>query len=135
MLSILYLYTLYFISYVVFLFFFFNDTATTEIYTLSLHDALPISSDQAANSRNLTGVRLSQCCESGAVGCRTDNPGQWRQTYLLWSGSHRAKQLQVWRHGRGGRGRQVHRAVRALESVNRRRTGHSRRRPERSAPL
>src|SRR3712207_7427774 len=28
-------------SYIVF---FFNDTATTEIYTLSLHDALPISS-------------------------------------------------------------------------------------------
>src|SRR3712207_9181518 len=29
------------------LFFFFNDTATTEIYTLSLHDALPISSPPA----------------------------------------------------------------------------------------
>src|SRR5438552_15366342 len=28
-----------------FFFFFFNDTATTEIYTLSLHDALPISVD------------------------------------------------------------------------------------------
>src|SRR5215813_14455575 len=28
----------------VFFFFFFNDTATTEIYTLSLHDALPIRS-------------------------------------------------------------------------------------------
>src|SRR5690349_24625883 len=28
-----------------FSFFFFNDTATTEIYTLSLHDALPISQD------------------------------------------------------------------------------------------
>src|SRR5258708_29144135 len=27
----------------IFCFFFFNDTATTEIYTLSLHDALPIS--------------------------------------------------------------------------------------------
>src|SRR2546430_10077167 len=27
------------------MFFFFNDTATTEIYTLSLHDALPISRD------------------------------------------------------------------------------------------
>ena len=27
-------------------FFFFNDTATTEIYTLSLHDALPISLPQ-----------------------------------------------------------------------------------------
>src|SRR2546429_7786628 len=30
---------------VFFLFFFFNDTATTEIYTLSLHDALPISAE------------------------------------------------------------------------------------------
>src|SRR2546427_4595059 len=30
-----------------FSFFFFNDTATTEIYTLSLHDALPISASQA----------------------------------------------------------------------------------------
>src|SRR5260221_10726564 len=28
--------------YAFFFFFFFNDTATTEIYTLSLHDALPI---------------------------------------------------------------------------------------------
>src|SRR6266568_9589299 len=28
--------------------FFFNDTATTEIYTLSLHDALPISRSSAA---------------------------------------------------------------------------------------
>src|SRR6266568_7299635 len=33
-----------------FFFFFFNDTATTEIYTLSLHDALPISADLAAQS-------------------------------------------------------------------------------------
>src|SRR5438876_10255915 len=31
-----------------FIFFFFNDTATTEIYTLSLHDALPISQAQTA---------------------------------------------------------------------------------------
>src|SRR5690349_23124778 len=30
--------------YLTFCYFFFNDTATTEIYTLSLHDALPISS-------------------------------------------------------------------------------------------
>src|SRR3712207_6863607 len=30
------------------MFFFFNDTATTEIYTLSLHDALPISDPQEA---------------------------------------------------------------------------------------
>src|SRR6266508_6857133 len=31
------------LSHHTFFFFFFNDTATTEIYTLSLHDALPIS--------------------------------------------------------------------------------------------
>src|SRR2546430_9727934 len=30
-----------------FFFFFFNDTATTEIYTLSLHDALPISAEES----------------------------------------------------------------------------------------
>src|SRR2546427_2262681 len=32
-----------FYYFLFFFFFFFNDTATTEIYTLSLHDALPIS--------------------------------------------------------------------------------------------
>src|SRR2546430_17294870 len=32
-------------------FFFFNDTATTEIYTLSLHDALPISSTVVPSDR------------------------------------------------------------------------------------
>src|SRR5258706_10884940 len=33
-------------------FFFFNDTATTEIYTLSLHDALPISRPSTYSSTN-----------------------------------------------------------------------------------
>src|SRR2546427_5922419 len=33
-------------------FFFFNDTATTEIYTLSLHDALPISPRRQHHSRS-----------------------------------------------------------------------------------
>src|SRR6266480_8078325 len=33
-----------------FFFFFFNDTATTEIYTLSLHDALPISPRPSSSS-------------------------------------------------------------------------------------
>src|SRR5580704_17572988 len=36
-------------------FFFFNDTATTEIYTLSLHDALPLS---APNAISPSGGRL-----------------------------------------------------------------------------
>src|SRR3712207_9271432 len=41
-------------------FFFFNDTATTEIYTLSLHDALPISPGQhAPRARHPVGGRPS----------------------------------------------------------------------------
>src|SRR2546430_7800570 len=35
------------------LFFFFNDTATTEIYTLSLHDALPIYGDSIEENSNI----------------------------------------------------------------------------------
>src|SRR2546426_10653460 len=40
-------------------FFFFNDTATTEIYTLSLHDALPISSRAAWHTISTTCSRPS----------------------------------------------------------------------------
>src|SRR5688572_31820021 len=37
------------------IFFFFNDTATTEIYTLSLHDALPISPRSPVSPRGPAG--------------------------------------------------------------------------------
>src|SRR5258707_3525981 len=40
-----------------FLFFFFNDTATTEIYTLSLHDALPICAIRPPGTRILAPAR------------------------------------------------------------------------------
>src|SRR5438093_8577359 len=40
----------FFIVFFIF-FFFFNDTATTEIYTLSLHDALPILESEAEDDR------------------------------------------------------------------------------------
>src|SRR2546422_2529548 len=39
------------------IFFFFNDTATTEIYTLSLHDALPISRGRRAKRSKLQPLR------------------------------------------------------------------------------
>src|SRR5690349_24596940 len=43
-------------------FFFFNDTATTEIYTLSLHDALPISpTTRPRRSRGRPSLRRSGC--------------------------------------------------------------------------
>src|SRR6267142_5495977 len=40
-----------------FFFFFFNDTATTEIYTLSLHDALPISAGAPLRHRAVRAAR------------------------------------------------------------------------------
>src|SRR5947207_10725382 len=42
-----------------FIFFFFNHTATTEIYTLSLHDALPIYASRRHTGVHFTGVRTS----------------------------------------------------------------------------
>src|SRR2546421_6078846 len=55
-------------------FFFFNDTATTEIYTLSLHDALPISlrrsrprarvTASAANVSTKASARSGECFSS-----------------------------------------------------------------------
>src|SRR6266567_8450254 len=61
-----------------FFFFFFNDTATTEIYTLSLHDALPISRQEATGVSGCpTNFSLSprhrcvsQCSRQTEV-CRT----------------------------------------------------------------
>src|SRR5260221_9731669 len=56
--------------YTVLFFFFFNDTATTEIYTLSLHDALPIS---VVDLQPPAGVPVSfkvtatSSCASGVV--------------------------------------------------------------------
>src|SRR3712207_8224176 len=49
---------------VVVCFFFFNDTATTEIYTLSLHDALPILRMTCASSRLSPPARLRPRCEA-----------------------------------------------------------------------
>src|SRR5687767_15520102 len=40
-------------------FFFFNDTATTDIYTLSLHDALPIFRTKAFSSSRRVSIRVS----------------------------------------------------------------------------
>src|SRR2546422_3958887 len=46
------------------LFFFFNDTATTEIYTLSLHDALPISNGRARSRRWHRTSACQPACET-----------------------------------------------------------------------
>ena len=63
-----------------FCFCFFNDTATTEIYTLSLHDALPICSDGSLPGRfrcDWTGAVewscLTGCAQLATVLLRTSN--------------------------------------------------------------
>src|SRR5689334_24859685 len=52
--------------YIFLFFFFFNDTATTEIYTLSLHDALPIYAATAPSARPTTyapGPGIAACSD------------------------------------------------------------------------
>src|SRR2546425_12097507 len=50
-------------------FFFFNDTATTEIYTLSLHDALPICA-RRSQPRDAARLSLSHPLEGRAGAAR-----------------------------------------------------------------
>src|SRR3712207_7252595 len=68
------------------MFFFFNDTATTEIYTLSLHDALPIS----GGAGGAGGGRAAAGCRSGRARRHPHRRGQ-----RLLRGRQRAA------HGRG----------------------------------
>src|SRR2546422_2385169 len=51
----------------IFFFFFFNDTATTEIYTLSLHDALPICARTRSCTSGRSASSSSTCCGSSAI--------------------------------------------------------------------
>src|SRR2546422_4928984 len=59
-----------------FFFFFFNDTATTEIYTLSLHDALPILERGLSVSGNAASFRYRLSCVARAE-------SDWEQTVAL----------------------------------------------------
>src|SRR3712207_8842407 len=67
-----------------YIFFFFNDTATTEIYTLSLHDALPILSLQSVYTwlrKKSMKAALSTSVATrqfGSGGCR-----DWRRSAIV----------------------------------------------------
>src|SRR2546425_12139974 len=54
----------------IFFFFFFNDTATTEIYTLSLHDALPICIPVHDREHGLVGLGTAQHQAAGGFDWR-----------------------------------------------------------------
>src|SRR3989440_1906373 len=65
----------------VFFFFFFNDTATTEIYTLSLHDALPIFAVTRRSFRRKLNRRRK------FSDCSWRQPCRWPETWLPTHGS------------------------------------------------
>src|SRR3712207_8480372 len=61
------------------MFFFFNDTATTEIYTLSLHDALPIS---GAASMALSSTFTNTCAScSWSIAQRAGGSARARRSW------------------------------------------------------
>src|SRR5579863_10594215 len=93
------------------LFFFFNDTATTEIYTLSLHDALPISwntglsaplrtiptdSKSAFGDRKSTRLNSSHPSISYAVFCLKKKKN--KTTLLLIETKRRRKKTETQNH-------------------------------------
>src|SRR6266478_10232226 len=55
-----------------FFFFFFNDTATTEIYTLSLHDALPTSAWWRCSVTRCPGAASAWGCGSAILRPRSE---------------------------------------------------------------
>src|SRR2546429_5494564 len=96
-----------------FFFFFFNDTATTEIYTLSLHDALPITSMKRLRHRqehvqkevrkamdyfqtNKERMRYAQFRSQGLfvgsgvveAGCKTIIGQRLKQSGMRWTVNH-----------------------------------------------
>src|SRR2546430_5470138 len=75
--------------------FFFNDTATTEIYTLSLHDALPISSrrgqerpGRVAGRADCGGLRLPGTESAGLQHLRSPAPRQGDRKSTRLNSSH-----------------------------------------------
>src|SRR2546422_2119523 len=106
------------------LFFFFNDTATTEIYTLSLHDALPISlrsrpldGRDPVERRRAAGRRFA-AARGGALGRRCDcaapaaaRRGDTHRVAALWPARRRGLRGRARRadavHGAPDRGRPV----------------------------
>src|SRR5438034_5780772 len=78
------------LSFLFSLFFFFNDTATTEIYTLSLHDALPICvvhSFAFEITEQSGAVSVAQTASDDRLSCETSTDRSEEHTSELQSHS------------------------------------------------
>src|SRR6266581_8883937 len=76
------------LSSCIFFFFFFNDTATTEIYTLSLHDALPIRSGPRGSRPPAPSSAKSKPRRASRLRCRRSPPRSEEHTSELQSPVH-----------------------------------------------
>src|SRR2546429_3211357 len=79
-------------------FFFFNDTATTEIYTLSLHDALPISCRASISAWLSMMPVLGECsaaaqCSAGSM-ARASAPSSQRRSWTPLRSEEHTSELQ-----------------------------------------
>src|SRR5437867_11870164 len=64
-------------------FFFFNDTSTTEIYTLSLHDALPISRGPTAARRRQSRAPQASRARGGRAARSEEHTSELQSPYDL----------------------------------------------------
>src|SRR5229473_8322516 len=85
-------------SHLSFFFFFFNDTATTEIYTLSLHDALPNSPLQPNRCLNSRATYLTAWTASFSIVPRSPKSAIFHPTAAsLTSKIHGNSNIRKWR--------------------------------------
>src|SRR2546429_4939627 len=97
-----------------YLFFFFNDTATTEIYTLSLHDALPISTRVPFQPDRRKGCRRGT---PKKLPCATDRMRSEEHTSELQSRLHLVCRLLLEKKKKNGILRILHRCRRLSAGV------------------
>src|SRR2546430_15034112 len=88
-------------------FFFFNDTATTEIYTLSLHDALPISAQLGPGGiKHVCGLQHDCCGRSEEHTSELQSQSNLVCRLLLEKKKTQTKNSSSCRTGAWGRGEQ-----------------------------
>src|SRR5574337_32715 len=90
-----------------FIFFFFNDTATTEIYTLSLHDALPITArlwdpQTGKELRRYVGHALAVTSVAFSPDGQSVLTGSYDNTARLWDPQTGKELRRLYSHVTGG---------------------------------
>src|SRR5947199_7635381 len=79
--------------------FFLNDTATSEIYTLSLHDALPIwSCCSRRNTLWLAAITTSSCASAASVPSKPIPEIPWTFPLQIFRSEEHTSELQSLRH-------------------------------------